>query len=129
LEYFSSHEVSGELPMLRSGAVVDSGVLQGNETVPLVAPVGGSGRRDRFPIEPVEYGPPRDLSRFVRGTLRSPSCKTFNIPNSIAPPTYGRTLGSSIARPFVPGGALSLGHEPAHVQNFRSFKFERRIAG
>jgi hypothetical protein len=122
LEYFSATKYRANCQCSTPG--LDSGVLQENETVPLVA----LGTETVPRLNRLDTG--------LRGTFKIrerytaiAELQTFNILNSSAPLTYGRRLGSSIAS-LCPWRRLVFA-----VMNARTFKisgqfkFERRIAG
>jgi hypothetical protein len=95
------------------GAVVDSGLLQGSETVQLVAP--GSEIAPR--LNELDMGVRRSFKIRDKYTAIA-ELQTFNILNNSVPYAYIQTLGSSIT-PYLRGG---IGGVPTAVMNPRMFK-------
>jgi hypothetical protein len=100
------------------GQVVDSGLVQGSETVQLVPP--GSQLSPR--LNQLDVGLRRSFKFHDKYTAIA-EMQTFNILNSSVPYAYTQTLGSTIA-PFVAGG---IGGPVTSTLNPRMFRLSGQI--
>lgn len=92
------HQVSGQLQLPSPGAVVDSGLAQGSETIVLVPP----GSRLTPQLTQFDIAIRRGFVVHERYNLKA-EAQIFNVLNSNVVTAEAQTLGSSVT-PFLKGG-------------------------